>query len=137
MFDIKEQVAAAQLEDEGTRVHLRGLDDELQYHKKGDETVPTVIVVAGANSKRMRRAEEEIRRRKLRPGKLTSELIHNDTIEKAAACTISWEGIVMGGEPFPCNPANATQLYKLLPWVLDQVVEAQYEHNRFSQSSSE
>ena len=131
-FDLDAQLELAKQEDEGTDVHIHGVDEEpLYYQGENGERQPVIIRVAGAHSQRYRRAEERIRKRKLKPNKFTGELIHTDNVEKVAECTLSWKGIHAGGEPVEMTIPNARQIYKRAPWVLDQILEAMNEPTNF------
>ena len=135
-FDMAEMSAALSAEDEGVKVHIRGPDDRPMYYRRGEEAAPVTITICGVNSSRYRQEESRIRRRKLRPSKITGELVYEDGIEKAAACTLSWEGIVNRGEPVRCDRHNAAEMYKRFPFLLDQVTEAMQDHSLFSSTSS-
>lgn len=131
-FDIGAMKQATAKEDEGVEVHIHDAAESPMYYKDADgKEQPVVIVVAGAHSKRHRDAETAIRRRKLRPKSLTSETFYQDGIEKAAACTISWKGFFDGDVEVQCTSTNAAELYRALPWLLDQVTEAMHDHARF------
>lgn len=138
-FNAIDQVAEA--EDQGTVVHVHDQVDRPMYYTAADGSEkPVTITVAGVHSRRHRKAEEAIRRRKLKPNKLTNEVFYEDHIEKVVACTIGWEGFYSGsGEsrvPVELTRQNAGRLYKSATWVLDQVVEAMNDHQRFFSTSS-
>lgn len=137
-FDVKQQVEAAREEDKGTVVEIFGIDEKPMYYDDGPgtETKPVTITVAGVHSRLYRRVDEKLRRRKLRPNKLTGEAIYDDNIERVVACTLDWAGFHAAGDPLPCTRENATMLYKQCPWVLDQVLEAMNDHSRFFSNGS-
>lgn len=137
-FDIEQQANQAKKEDEGTVVYIHGIDELPMYYQEeeGGEDIPVTIHVAGAHSQRYRRVEENLRKRKLKPGQMTGERIHNDNIDKVAACTLDWAGFSVNGNPVECTKDNARMLYKTCPWVLDQVLEAMHDHTRFFESGS-
>jgi hypothetical protein len=131
-LDISAEVEANKAEDEGTDVHLNGRDGKPMFYQGS----PVVIRVAGNNSQRCRRFEHQLRQRKLRPKDFVGQRFYDDGIEKAAFCTLSWQGIVDNGNPVQCNVRNAAELYKRIGWVYDQVLEAMSDAERFINRSS-
>lgn len=137
-FDISEQKELAKKEDEGITLHLEGVDGKPMFFRNSvGEVVPVTITVAGSNSDRFKDIENRIRKRKLKPRQLTGDTLHNDQIEKAAYCTLRWEGILDKGNPVRCDHANALALYKHLPFVLRQVIEAMDDHESFFSNGSQ
>lgn len=134
MFDL-DGPGATQGQDEGTVVHIEDVLGKPMYY--GEETPenpngkPVTITVAGTYSRRYRRIEDQIRRRPMKARKITGEKFYDEMIEKVVGCTIAWEGFAMGAQPVLLNDHNAEKLYKNFPWVLDQVVEAMAESERF------
>ena len=136
-FDIDAQAAAAKTEDEGTVVHIHGLDEMPMYYEGPDKKpVPVTITVAGAHSPRYRRIEEAQRQRKLKRSQFTGAVIFDDNIEKMSGCTLAWDGFFVNGQPVDCTSHNASQLYRRCPWVYEQVLEAAHDHSRFFGSGS-
>jgi len=136
-FDISKEKEAGKIEDEGTFVHICGLDDMPMYYEnsKGKEE-PVGIVVAGAHSARFREVEGRQRRRRLKPKDLTGHRIHEDSTEKVVHCTLSWQGFLDEGKEVRCDHHNVRMLYDQCPWVLDQVVEAMNDHSSFFENKS-
>lgn len=140
-FNIKKQAAAAQVEDQGTFVHIHGLDDLPMFYKdaEGNEQ-PVGITVAGSHSARCREVDGQMRKRRIKVRNLTGQSILEDTIERVARCTLSWQGFFVDDgsteELVRCDVANARVLYKECPWVLDQVSEAMNDHSRFFSKES-
>jgi hypothetical protein len=131
-FDIEVQAAAANQEDNGTVVHIHGVDENPLFFKADSgEDKPVSITVTGVHSQRFRRIEAQHRKRKLKASRLTGETIYDENIEKVAACTVSWEGFFVNGTPVEMTPHNVKELYKRCPWVLEQVLEAMNDHARF------
>lgn len=141
-FDIDAQVQAAKKENEGIVVLINGVDEVPIFYMKDGVKTPVTITVAGAHSDQFRRAENTIRQRKLKPKSFTGQVIYDDAIEKAAACTLAWEGFISrrrGSDalvPVPMTPDNAKQLYKRCPWVHEQVVLAMNDHTGFFETES-
>lgn len=131
MFDITAEKKAGEAEDNGTFVHIHGLDESPLFFTDGEEEKPVGIIVAGAHSRRYREIEGIQRKRKLRPRDLTGERAMEDSLERAAHCTISWQGFSADGVVVPFSRENAKTLYRECPWVLEQVAEAMQEHSRF------
>jgi hypothetical protein len=123
----------ANREDGGAVVHLNDEFGKPWY--EGEQKV--TITVAGSYSKAYRRAEESIRRRPIKSGKITGEKFYDENVEKVIACTLGWEGFELNGKPAELTRDNVRTLYNACPWVLDQVVEAMNDHKLFSVSSSE
>lgn len=136
-FDITKQAKAGEVEDEGTFVHIHGLDDLPMYFKdeQGEEQ-PVGITVTGAHSTKFRQVEAALRKRKLRPRDLTGERLMEDNIERVARCTLSWQGFSISGEMVRMTFDNAKELYRACPWVLEQVSEAMQDHSRFFKTES-
>lgn len=121
--------SVAEREDEGTLVHVTDEGGKLLYHGEGK---PVTIRVAGTYSKTYRRAEEQIRRRPFKAGKITNEKFYDETMEKAIACTLAWDGFVdQHGNPIELNKHNIAAVYEEYPWVYDLVWEAMDDHSRF------
>lgn len=137
-FDIKQEAAAAAVEDEGTLVHVEDRTGKPYFFTdaQGNEK-PVTITVAGSNSRRYRRAEDAIRKRPLKPRKFNQEQIHEEAMEKAIACTVTWEGIYIDGTPVDPSRHNVGMLYKACPWVLNQVNAAIHDPELFTGSGSQ
>ena len=120
-------------EDEGTVVEC--LDEFGKPMFEDDQ--PVTITVVGVRSKRYRRAEEAIRRRPIKHGKLTGEKFYDENLEKVIACTVAWKGWKSGGQPAELNRDNAAVVYTNFPWIYDQVMEAMNDASRFFRNSSE
>jgi hypothetical protein len=90
--------------------------------------VPSVIRLAGMDSKRYREHNRKVQNRKLRnitrgAKNVTwdAEEAEKDNLDLAVACTLSWSGIGWKGEDLPCTPENVQMLYTQLPWLREQV----------------
>lgn len=134
-FDIAVQKDVAALQDDGTFVHLNGLDDMPMY-TEGEDPQPIGITVAGIHSRRHRQIEAQLRKRKIRPKDLTGERIMQDTIERVAYCTLGWQGFYLHGEEIPATMENVKMVYETFPWILDQVTEAMQDGARFFKKDS-
>lgn len=135
-FDLSTAEQVASTEDEGTVVELLGPDEKPYLYKDANgEEKPVTITVAGAHSRRHRKAEEALRNRKLKPRQMTGQIFHEDNIEKVVACTLAWSGIADKGQPLELTRANVAMVYKRAPWILDQVQEAMNDHARFFENS--
>jgi hypothetical protein len=135
-FDIQQQQQVAEKEDVGIDVHVHGVDDLPMFYREDDgspegKEKPVTITIVGAHSRRYRRMEEQLRKRKLRPRNLTGEAIYEDNLEKAVACTIGWQGFFAGEDIYPPSRDNIRRLYAECPWVYEQVLEAMHDHTRF------
>lgn len=131
-FDIDQQKTAAAQEDDGLDVHIQGVDGSpLFYRDSAGQKKPVIIRVAGSNSQKYRRIEEQLRKRKLRANMITGEALHSDQITKVVACTLHWEGFTSNADDVPLTPRNARMVYERCPWVLDQLIEAMNDHESF------
>jgi hypothetical protein len=134
-FDITAQQALA-ASDLSRAVHVEGPDERPMYFERDGQTIPVTITVLSSLSKAYRRAEANIRKRAIKLHKITGEGIHDDQIEKAVACIVSWDGFFAGGQVVQCNPGNAAQLFRAAPYVLTQVNEAIHDRASFFESGS-
>lgn len=133
-LDVTKHEAALRLEDEGRVVHLMGPHGPIM-----DGDVPVTITVAGSYSRHFRDQQNRQRDRMLRQRRLkvTSDLVNDADLELQAACVLGWQGIEQDGKPLPCTFENAKMLLRALPDVREQVVEAMYDHEGFTRTSSQ
>ena len=137
-FVQEEQVETARQENEGIDVHIRSAKEKPLYYKdaKGDLR-PVLWRVAGSHSDHYKRAEKTLRQRKLSKKSFTGEVIYEDSIEKAAACVLSWEGMFSRRSAdgplveVPFTPHNVKQVLVRCPWVLEDVQHAMQDHASF------
>lgn len=52
---------------------------------------------------------------------ITVEMSRTNEINKFAAATVAWSGIVVDGEPVKFSADAAKALYRRFPWIRDQV----------------
>jgi hypothetical protein len=89
------------------------------------EGKPITVTLAGKDSDRFRLAQEEQREFRLRKALQTGQErptladVRAETIDLIAACTISWT-IMVDGELYPCTRDNVREVYRRLPWLVDQ-----------------
>jgi len=92
-----------------------------------DDGSPIVIVVAGEDSERFRRAVRENSNRRLkaqqagRSVRITAEELESDRLELAVSCTVNWSGFFVDGNELPFSSDAARAMYRRLPWMLEQV----------------
>ena len=130
-FDIEGQQELARLEDEGVDVHVESASGLPMFYETPEGLKPVTWRVTGTNSTRYRKAEEAQRRRKIKSAKLTGEKLHEDQVDKVVACSISFSGFTSRGQNVEFSPHNAKMILKACPWVLDQLIEAMGDHERF------
>lgn len=124
-------------EDEGAFVHIHGLDDmPLFYTDDNGEERPVGVVVAGAHSSRYRQMEAQLRKRKIKSRQLTGMAIYDDNLEKAATCTLAWQGFLADGAEVRLTKVAAKDVYHKFPWVYEQVLEAMHDHKLFIEGGS-
>ena len=132
-FDLSATAGVEQAQDAGVTVHVEDASGKALFID-GDEGRPVTITVAGVYSRRYRRAEEEVSRRVAKSrGKISGR---QAVIEKAAACTLSWDGIFHHRKAVDCTAENAERLYRADPSVLDQVAAAQHDAEGFTRRPS-
>lgn len=151
-FDLGEQEQEQQAENNPTDVHIQDLRRRPMYGKENGQVVPVIIRVYGTHSDAATKEDERIRKRKLDGQSLTGQRFYDDAIERAAACTHSWQGITYNGKwvedasqpsgrrfepgpPLRCDRANAAAFYNKFPHVLRQVQDAMEDHERFTKGS--
>lgn len=136
-FDITAMAAEVELEDEGAWVEIEDLSGTpLTFPDAEGNEQPVAIKIAGRNSKRYRRLEEQQNRRRLDRKKVNTDTFKERLKDLAIACTLDWRGIGDKGAQLECTTHNVRMLYELHPWIMDQVVTAQDDHELFSKSSS-
>ena len=130
-LDLNVAATEASHEDDGQTLTLE--DREGQPYDP-----PATIVVAGSYSKHCRTAEARFDRELARSGrrKLPEDFTLQRRIQVAAACILSWDGIVADGAVVPCTRENAIALLSCAPWVREQVEEAMNDHAGFSKTAS-
>ncbi len=52
---------------------------------------------------------------------VTAEMSRTNEINKFAAATVAWSGVVVDGEPVKLSSDAAKALYRRFPWIRDQV----------------
>jgi hypothetical protein len=140
-IDLSAASAEIASEDGGQIVHLRDRKHDLCYYTAADgSTKPQTIMIAGTYSGVYRRAKHRHQRTLIklsRGGKPDPAELDRAQIELIADCVLGWEGIVARpGELLPFTRPNVVQILTHLPWVRDQLEEAQSDHEGFSTSSS-
>ena len=136
-FDLGAVAPVSDLEDEGTAVHLRDIDDELMYFTPDGEKEerPVTITVAGSYSKRYRKAQNAHTTRTMkgarRGTRVTGEALQEQMLDLAATCVIAWDGFFDAGKILSCNKENAVRVFQQAPWFLEQVQAAQVDHASF------
>jgi hypothetical protein len=132
-FDIEQQAAEAEAEDEGTEVVVKNrLGDPVMY-KDGEEMLPAVLIVTGKNGKRFREIKRRQELRKIKPGAVTTAQFLDETLERVVYCTIGWRGFATAN----FNPSNLERLYRKCPWVYDDATEAMDDASRFTKRGSQ
>ena len=120
-----------------------GVTMELRHPVDGsvlmNGTAPVSITLTGEDSAAYRRVEREQNNRRLkdlsrgRKRDLTDEELEASAIERLAACTVAWHGIVLDGDNLACTELNARRLYgeSRLAWVREQVNEFVRDRRNF------
>ena len=134
-FDITQQPKTS---DEESIVHIHGLDDKPLYFKDDEESdpQPVTITVLSVHSKKIRRFDESMRKRRIKASRLTGEALHEDSLDRAVHGTVTWQGFRSGEKALAPTAENVRMIYEQYPWVLDQVVEAMNDNQRFFSSAS-
>jgi hypothetical protein len=83
------------------------------------------ITLAGKDSEIFRNAMEAQREFRLRKAMQTGQErptlaeLRAETVDLIAACTLSWT-LEVDDAPYACTKDNAREVYRRLPWLLDQ-----------------
>jgi hypothetical protein len=102
---------------------------ELEHPVTGEPLLhdgqPMTITLAGIDSAAYRNKHRQIQNRRLqrmaRGRKPDLSNADAEACELLAACTISWSGIVKGGEALECSEQAARELYEEHDWIREQV----------------
>jgi hypothetical protein len=134
-MDIGAADAITAREDEGQAVHIK---DYPSGEPAFDGDQPVMVRIAGSYSKLYRKTQDAQTQRmiKRRQSSLTAEQLAQNRIDLVAACILGWEGFHSGRDAFPHTRENAALLLTKAPWILDQLWEAQQNHEGFSPGSS-
>lgn len=106
-----------------------GFDVQI-YHPGTNEDLGITIRVLGKDSdefQKKSREQSKKRMAKMSKGGFRStaavpvEEIERDGLELLAACTKSWDGIVVDGKAVDCTQPNAIDIYERFPWIKEQV----------------
>ncbi len=86
------------------------------------------ITVASPDSEVYRKASMRVQNEQLQfamknRGKTTAERLAENSLEILVGATIGWKGIAEKGTPLPCTPDNVRRVYKMLPFIREQVDE--------------
>ena len=138
-FDLGTAQPVTEREDEGIKVEIRGLDEEIVTYQNGDGSArPVTVTVAGSYSSVFRRATEAQTSRQLksRGGALTCEDLYKSRVGLVAACILAWDGFFNDGQPLRLSKDNAFKVLDRAPWILRQVEAAMEDHEGFFGSSS-
>lgn len=131
-FDLAEAAPVADLEDQGTLVHVRDTSGELMYYRETEEgdDLPVTIRVAGTYSTRYRRAMESQNTRTLRKKNvvLTGELLTANRLDLIAKCVLDWQGFAKVGPP---SPENVRKVMGAAPWIREQIEQTMEDHQAF------
>ena len=91
------------------------------------------ITIRSVYSKEAREAAAAARARFSEGAAATEADVDASLLEQAIACTVSWRGFVVDGQPLACTPENVRALYTdpRTAWVGRQVVAAYLDLGRF------
>ncbi|CDH43851.1 hypothetical protein [Candidatus Contendibacter odensensis] len=84
---------------------------------------PITLTVLGSDSAQYRKAQQKNLNRRLakRTVKVTAEELEAEALDILASATVAWSGFFDGiGDPIPCTPGNALDLYKSYPSIREQ-----------------
>lgn len=129
-FNIAKAKAELAIEDQGRVVVLQ--DKNKEPLMDGDQ--PITVTIMGSYSKVYRRIREQhtqrmVKRRQANP---TAEQLLQNRMDLVASCVLAWSGITDDqGNPLPCTKEHALELVSV-PYVLEQLEEAQGDHEGFS-----
>jgi hypothetical protein len=99
---------------------------------------PATMDVLGAESKKVRAAQDKNLRRYVRSrgrGQHEADIARQGRVERATAAVVAWHGWEIDGQPAPCTPEHLETVFRA-QHILEQVEEAITEHARFFTKSS-
>jgi hypothetical protein len=115
-----------------------GFDVQI-YHPGTNEDLGITINILGRDSdefQKVSRQQQKKRMAKLSKGGFRNanvpvEEIEQDAISLLAACTKSWNGVVIENKAIECNHDNAVMLYERFPWIKEQIDVAMGDRANF------
>lgn len=101
-------------------------------HPGTSEELGIAITVLGKDSDEFQKISRQQSKKRMdrmskggfRNQAISPEEIEQDSLNLLAACTKSWTGVVLEGQPLPCTKENAIMLYERFPWIKEQVDQA-------------
>jgi hypothetical protein len=136
--DITQIRDAVKQDEEGAVVTIFDKNDEPYLAADG---TPCTMTVLGSESRRVRKAQLELAKRRTRPGRstrFTLEEAEELQIEQSAAAVTAWHGFEdANGVELPCTPENVKTVLGLAQHILLQVQSAIQDHARFFAKPSE
>jgi hypothetical protein len=120
--------------DEGTWVDIISPDEV---------TIVAQFKILGRDSKKLKRRQQEIAKKREGKRKISSVEQEADTLETIATCTEAWRDVVDGkpvedctvivdqGEKLECTFDNALAVYKKYNWIAEQVIENIQDRSNF------
>lgn len=96
-------------------------------HPQTGAPVGATIELAGAGHPKRKKVEmqrsRELRARIAKRGRveLTDPVEDEEyEIDRLVACTLTWDGIARDGQPIPCTPEAAREIYESASWIRRQ-----------------
>jgi hypothetical protein len=103
---------------------------------------PITLRVCGQDSRRYREVDREhTDRRFKRMGRggntdLSAKELELERLERVVSCTLGWENVYLDNQPLSFSQENALELYKRLPWLVEQVNRFVQDRGNFLKASS-
>lgn len=130
----------AEREEEGTLVHVPDENGDEQFEGEGENRKPVTLRVVGSYSATYKRAREKQRNKNLKRGRsgVTAEALDEGELALHAACVKpeDFGPFTSKGTPFTYSSKNVVLLLQSAPWIEEKVVEAIYDHQRFTKAPS-
>lgn len=133
-MDIKKVSEQSANEENGAVIPI--VDKTTDEPYRAEDGSESTITVVGSESKRYRRAQDQLTRRTIkRRGAPSPDELRDDRIELAAAAVTAWHGWESKegdvATPVQCTPENVKQLLGASQDILQQVETGIREHARF------
>jgi hypothetical protein len=110
---------------------------ELILEEAHGEDKGAALILYGADSSAYKEVEREQNRKNAeKRGRLTSDELNAQALEKIVACTKGWRGLTEGGKDLAFSPAAAAKLYKDYPELSDRAVSFIFTRSNFFPTAS-
>lgn len=117
-----------------------GVEIEL-FHPATKAKLDIWVTIEGSDSDEYRKTQRAQQNRRLRTAqrgrggmKVTAEEIEQEAFELIAVGIKGWRNMVFKGAELPYSPENAIMLVREVPWIREQIDDAQGDRSLFLKS---